>query len=276
LVHAIRCAVIALTLCGLGTLTVEAQRGRKKSAAAARPGPAARPRAAPRRERPVPFKVGETLIYDVAWSTVLTAGTVVIAVKEKKPSFDSSAYYIVAEGRPTPIVARLYPIYYKLDTLLDSYTLLPQRGSVYSEDGGRHRFKVSRFDHVAHRVAFADESTDKASDDFPIPPYAQDMLSAIYVLRAVTLKAGDVITMPVTDDGRNYTLQVTVGAAEQVSTPRRELSAWKLKLVIRDAAGRPQGRNVAMWLSNDAARRPVKFQAELPIGTFNLNLREVR
>ena len=179
-------------------------------------------------------------------------------------------------GRPTPIVARLYTLYYKLDTLLDSYTLLPQRGSVYSEEGGRHRFKVSRFDHAARRVAFEYESTNTATDDFPIAPYTQDVLSAIYVLRAVPLKAGDVVTMPVTDDGLNYKLQVNVGAAERVKTPLSEVSAWRLKLAIFDRDGRPQGRNVAMWLSEDARRLPMKFQAELPVGTFNLNLREVR
>jgi hypothetical protein len=224
----------------------------------------------------VPFKIGETLTYDVSWSTFLTAGTAVTTVKEKKPSFNSTAYYIVAEGRPTAIVAKLYTIYYKLDTLLDSYTLLPQRGTVYSEEGGKRRFKVSRFDHAARRVAFEYESTNKASDNFPIPPYTQDVLSAIYVLRAVPLKAGDVITMPVTDDGSNYKLQVNVGAAERVKTPLSDASAWKLKLSIFDSAGRLQGRNVAMWLSDDPRRLPMKFQAELPVGTFNLNLREVR
>ena len=229
-------------------------------------------------ESTVPFKVSETLSYEVSWSLFpfFTAGTAVATVREKKPSFNSTAYYIVAEGRPTPAVAALYSVYYKMDTLLDSYTLLPQRGSVYSEEGSRHRFKVSRFDHGARKVSFEYESTNKASDTFTIPPYTQDVLSAIYVLRAVPLKTGDVITMPVTDDGTNYKLQVNVGAAERVKTPLSEASAWKLKLSIFDAAGRPQGRNVAMWLSDDPRRLPMKFQAELPVGTFNLNLREVR
>ena len=184
--------------------------------------------------------------------------------------------YLLAASVATPIVGKLYTLYYKLDTLLDSYTLLPQRGSVYSEHGGRHRYKVSRFDHAARRVNFEYESTNKATDNFPIPPYTQDVLSAIYVLRAVPLKAGDVITMPVTDDGTNYKMQVSVGAAERVKTPLSEVSAWKLKLSIFDSTGRPQGRNVAMWLSDDPRRLPMKFQAELPVGTFNLNLREVR
>ena len=80
--------------------------------------------APPRSERAVPFKVGETLTYDVSWSSYLTAGTAVTTVKEKKPSYNSTAYYIVAEGRPTPLLSKLYTLYYKVDTLIDSYTLL--------------------------------------------------------------------------------------------------------------------------------------------------------
>ena len=122
-----RIIVVALTLIALGPFTLRAQREGAKHV-----------------ERPVPFKIGETLTYDVAWSSLVTAGTAAATIKEKKASFNSTAYYIVAEGRPTPIVAKLYSLYYKLDTLLDSYTLLPQRGSVYSEEGSRHRPSPSR------------------------------------------------------------------------------------------------------------------------------------
>jgi hypothetical protein len=267
-----RIAIVAVTLLALAPFTLSAQRTGKRPPTAA-PAPRA---AAPRSERAVPFKIGETLTYDVSWSSFVTAGTAVASVKEKKPSFNSTAYYIVAEGRPTPIVAKLYSLYYKLDTLLDSYTLLPQRGTVYSEEGARHRFKVSRFDHAARKVFFEYQSQTSAKDTFAVPPFTQDALSAVYVLRAVPLKAGDVMTMPVTDDGTNYKLQVNVGPNERVKTPFGEANTWKLRLGIFDTAGRPQGRNVAMWMSNDERRLPMKIQAELPVGTFNLNLREAR
>src|SRR5438046_10194294 len=129
----------------------------------------AAPAAVPRAERTVPFRVGETLTYDVSWSSFVTAGTAVATVKEKKPSFNSTAYYIVAEGRPTPLVSKLYSLYYKLDTLLDSYTLLPQRASVYSEEGSRHRFKVTQFDHAKHKAFFEYKAGTTATDNFPAP-----------------------------------------------------------------------------------------------------------
>jgi hypothetical protein len=224
----------------------------------------------------VPFAVGETLTYDVSWSSYLTAGTAVTTVKERKPSFNSTAYYIVAEGRPTPLLAKLYTLYYKLDTLLDSSTLLPQRGSVYSEEGKRHRLKVTRFDRAANKVFFEQQTATTIKADFAVPPATQDALSALYVMRALPLKAGDRMTMPVSDDGVVYKIQLDVGAPERVKTPAGEFSAWHLKPTVFDAKNQQVGRNVAIWISNDARRIPVKLQAELPLGSFNLVLSDVR
>jgi hypothetical protein len=232
--------------------------------------------APPRAERVVPFRIGETLTYDVSWSTYLTAGTAVATVKEKRPSFNSTAYYIVAEGRPTPLLSKLYSLYYKLDTLLDSYTLLPQRGSVYSEEGKRHRFKTTQFDRGAKKVLFEYKSDTTVKSDFATSPVTQDALSAIYVLRAIPLKTGDRMTMPVSDNGINYKVQFEVGALERVKTPMGEPSALRVKLNVLDDKNQPVGRNITVWVADDARRLLVKLQADLPVGNFVLLLREAR
>ncbi len=265
-----RLVAAVLALAALASFPLSAQRK-----PAPQPRAATHP-AAPRVERAVPFHVGETLTYDVSWSTFLTAGTAVATVKEKKASYNSTAYYIVAEGRPTPLVSKLYSLYYKIDTLLDSYTLLPQRGSVYSEEGGKHRFKSTRFDRAAQKVFYEYQTGTTVKSDFTVSPVVQDALSAIYVLRAIPIKAGDRMTIPVSDNGTVYKVLVEVGALERIRTPVGEVSAWKVKPSMSDAKGRPVGRNVALWMSDDVRRLPVKMQAELPVGSFNLVLREVR
>jgi hypothetical protein len=95
--------------------------------------------APPKAERRVPYAVGERLAYDVSWSNYVTAGTLTISIDSKKPSFGSTAYYIVAEAQTTGVLAKLYTLYYKADTLLDVYSLLPQRGSLFSREGSRQR-----------------------------------------------------------------------------------------------------------------------------------------
>lgn len=239
----------------------------------ARPAPRTA-RAVPRVNAAVPFKVGETLTYEVSWSSFVVAGTAVTTVKERKPSFNSSAYYIVVEGRPVPLVARLYSLYYKMDTLLDSYVLLSQRGSFYSEEGSKHRFNTTRFDRTARRAFFEEKTDTTVAVDFAVPPQTQDALAAFYALRGRAFKTGDRWTVPVADSGALYTTQVEVGAIERVTVPLGEMDAWKLNLAITDAAGERVWKDIAIWVSNDARRLPVKMQAELPVGAFVLALRE--
>ncbi|HMF94396.1 MAG TPA: DUF3108 domain-containing protein [Vicinamibacterales bacterium] len=265
-----KATVTTAALIVFASFTLYAQRASRPPA---HPAPAAKAPAAPRVERQVPFQVGERLTYDVSWSSYLTAGTASIAVKEKKPSFDSTAYYIVAEGRPTPLLAKLYTLYYKLDTLLDSYTLLPQRGSVYSEEGKRHRFKTTRFDRNARKIFFEYQADTTVKADFATSAVTQDALSAIYVLRAIPLKAGDRMTMPVSDNGINYKVQFDVVGQERLRTPLGEQASWKLKLNVSDDKNVAVGRNVAIWIGDDARRLPLKLQADLPVGSFNLTLR---
>jgi len=237
---------------------------------------AALTQAQPRTERPVPFRTGETLTYDVSWSNYLTAGSAVIAVMEKKPSFNSTAHYIVAEGRTTPLLSKLYPVYYKLDTLVDAYTMLPQRGSIYTEEGRRHRYRTTLFDRATRTARFEAQGDGTATTELPIPPNAQDALSALYALRAMALKIGDRITMSVCDNGSIYRMLIDVGPAERLQTGLGAGRALRLNLTLFDAHEKPVGRNTALWMSDDARRLPVKMQTELPVGSFSLILRDVR
>jgi hypothetical protein len=268
-------ASAVLLLAALASFPLNAQRSPRNAAPTAVKPPAP-PSAVPRTERSVPFAIGETLRYDVSWSSYLTAGTATTTIKEKKPSFNSTAYYIVAEGRPTPLLSALYSVYYKIDSLLDVFTLMPQRGSVYSEEGKRHRFKTTQFDRGAKKVLFEYKSDTTVKAEFATSAVTQDVLSAIYVLRTMPLKAGDRMTMPVTDNGINYNVQFDTRAAEKVRTPIGEQTAWKIRLSVFDGKNKAVGKNVAIWISEDARRLPVKLTADLPVGSFNLLLREAK
>jgi hypothetical protein len=65
-------------------------------------------------------------------------------------------------------------------------------------------------------------------------------------------------------------------APEQVRTPIGTMPAWKVTPSATDENHQPAGRNMAIWISTDVRRLPLKLQAELPVGTFDLVLRDVR
>jgi hypothetical protein len=236
-----------------------------------RPAPPAATPAAP--DRKVPFRPGETLSYDVAWSSYVTAGVATLAVKDARPSEGSTAYYIVAEAKPTGLVASLYTLYYKVDTLLDARSLLPQRGSVYSQEGSRRRTKVTRFDHAGSRADYEVRATAVTRNSVTLPRYTQDVLSAIYALRAVPLKANAGFTMPVCDGGKVYRVRFNVGSVETVRAGPAQLPAFRVTPTIVDSSGRAVGRPIRMWISADARQVPLKLEADLAVGSITLTLR---
>jgi hypothetical protein len=231
----------------------------------------------PRADSTVPFKVGETLTFDVSWSSFMVAGTAVSTVRERRPSAaNASAYYIVAEGRPLPLIARMYSLYYKMDTLLDTSTLLPQEGSLYSEEGRRQRMGTTKYDRTARRAFFELQGDPPIRADVNVPAQVQDGLSALYALRASPLSAGTRLTYPILDDGSLYTVAMQAAATERIKVPLGDLEAWNMKVSITDAQGKPVGQNIGVWISSDARRLPLKLQAELPVGNFVLALRDAK
>src|SRR4029079_9514656 len=110
---------IAAAVVLAGAMSITAQRPKapgptRRPVAKAAPAPKRAP--VPRIEADVPFKPGETLTYDVSWSSTLSAGTATVRVLEKRPSYNSVAYYIVAESQPGSLLSRIYTLYYKADT----------------------------------------------------------------------------------------------------------------------------------------------------------------
>ena len=239
--------------------------------------PAMRLRAQPSgRDAAVPFKVGERLTYDVTWSTFLVAGTAYATVAARVDGGGAPAYHLIADGRPIPLLQRLYNVYYKMESMLDTVTLLPQRTSLYSEERAGKRLANTRFDRPKQKAIFElDDAGTPLKNEFDVPPQVQDGLAAIYVLRAMNFKAGDRISLPVADDGTLYTVQADPAALEQVRVPLGTMEAWRVNVSVVDAAGKPAVSDAAVWYSTDARRLPIKLQGKLPVGHFVLVLREV-
>lgn len=255
---------LAITICLLASVPMWAQTAKRGTAAAAA-----------KKEMAVPFKPGEVLEFDIGWSSYLTAGTATVSVKEKKPSYNSVAYYVVAEGQPTSLLSKLYTLYYKADTLVDAYSLLPQRGSLYVKEGKRQRMKTTTFNQAAKSAKYEVQTATHVVKDLSLPAFTQDALSALYVLRSIPMKPGEKFNMPVTDAGDIYRVQMQVGGVEPVKTGLGAVNGMKIVPVVTMAKGTPP-RGLALWLSDDARRLPLKIEAQLPVGKFTVTLRAAR
>jgi hypothetical protein len=225
-------------------------------------------------ERAVPFRVGEILTYDISWSTYLTAGSATLAVRERKPAGTGAAYDLVAEGRPASLLDKLYHLYYKAESLLDTRTLQPAMATIFSDERGRQRLRTTRF--IGRTLIEFAPRANAPVERHTTPPLAQDPLSAIYVIRSLPLQAGRVFTMPVVDGPNVYHARWRIGGPESVTTGIGALPAWRVTPTLTTTQGKPlTNYRITLWLSNDARRLPLKLEAGLAVGNFTLTLAKV-
>jgi hypothetical protein len=108
-----------------------------------------------------------------------------------------------------------------------------------------------------------------------LPAFSQDALSALFVLRSIPFKPGEKFNMPVTDAGDIYRIQMQVGAVEPVQAGLGTINGVKIVPVVTATRGTPP-RGLALWLSDDARRLPLKIEAQLAVGRFTVTLRGAR
>jgi hypothetical protein len=82
--------------------------------------------------------------------------------------------------------------------------------------------------------------------------------------------------IPVSTGGRSYRAQVSVVGMDAVKTPAGPFQAFRLRTMLYDDAGQPNGRPIHLWISDTPSRVPVQVQSELAVGAFHLTLRDAK
>ena len=72
--------------------------------------------------------------------------------------------------------------------------------------------------------------------------------------------------------GESYRVQISVGGVETVKTGIGEVRAWRVTPSLPSTA---QARRLTVWISDDAQELPVRMQARLAVGSFDLTLKSV-
>ncbi len=226
----------------------------------------------------MPFHVGELLTYDVSYSEVVsvTAATATLAVKERRPVNGGSAYYMMAEAKPGSMLSAVYPLYYKLDTLLNAATMQPIQASTFSSEKGRTRSQTTAFTSPT-TIDYQIKTATLVEEKKTVAPHTLDPLALIYVMRMLPLSMTmNVPPIPMTEGGDSYKFVIKVAAREDVKTGAGTFPAWRITTTILDAKGqRVNDRKLTLWVSDDARRLPLKFDAEMSIGKFVLSLNRI-
>jgi len=240
--------------------------------------------ASPRVSHPLPFQPGETLVYEVSFSKLIFSGVVGdVKFSVSKPA-DPIANTI--EFKAEAVSRGFFP------TLLGFKVRDTYSSTVNASGLGLHSFKrsiqegktrrevASVIDRQTGRVTHTERnpSDDKAPPkvkESVSPVWVQDVLSAIYFVRAQKLNEGDVIPIPITDGGEVYNIEVVVGKREELNVFVGKFKTLRLDAKVFDGRFLKRSGEMLVWVSDDPKRLIVRARIKTSGATVIVELKRI-
>jgi Protein of unknown function (DUF3108) len=240
----------------------------------------------------LPFQIGEELVYKAELSKGLLRSLDVaefrFAVKEDQITTPGAqkddplpVLIFIGEVSSNGFFVRLFNLKFhqRIDSTVDRTAFTVLKTQKVDEQNKRSRASEAIFDHDAHRVTWTERDTSNSSQaprtlsaEFTEP--IQDVVSAIYFLRAQQLEAGKTLEIEVSDSGRVSRIPITVVERKRMKTALGTVFVLRLEPTLFGAQGivRSEGR-FSIWLTDDRRHIPVRAQVKVPAGTFDIKLK---
>jgi hypothetical protein len=218
---------------------------------------------------------GETLVYDVSWSNIVAAGTVVMEVQDDKLPDGKDVFKFVVIGRSSGVVGKFFKVYDAVQSIFDPRDMQSLAYNIEENYGKKKKRRALIFDH-AHKTVVS-RVNDDPPETLVVPEHVQDALSSFYYLRAVeNYKTDKTIVFDVYDSGKIWTVEVYTMGREIVKTPAGEFSTVKIRTYPKYQGVFMNKGEVFIWLTDDSRKVPVLMKSKLTVGSFVFTLREMQ
>lgn len=217
-------------------------------------------------DAPVPFRIGETLNYNVSWSAFSTAASVQFSVPERRELFGWGTWHFRVSVHTQSPVRSLFTIDDQVDSYTDAVTLECRQYETYLNEMGKKQ------DQVLHFLPEGQPSRGNLPG-IVVSPGTRDPLGAIYALRSIDWEHTPEFRAPVYDGHDVYELRARLEVpAEKIAVASGSYSATRISIHVFHRGKELAGESFSAWLAHDAARTPVLMEASLPIGTLRMEL----
>ncbi|TLY37681.1 MAG: DUF3108 domain-containing protein [Nitrospirae bacterium] len=217
----------------------------------------------------LPFRIGERLMYNLSWG-VISAGTAVLEIGDPEIFEGHPALRLMHTARSNAVVSAFFVIDDRLVSLVDDHTLLPYRLSFLRREGARRNDIEVLFDRDLRQASL---NKDGRTEQYEIPPDAQDSLSWLYYIRTLPSSAdASSVTVPIFHEGRNTVIEVRFEGIEHVTSGQGEVETVHVVAMMPPKGLFSNRGPIDVWLSNDAARVPILIKTKIVVGSIAATL----
>jgi hypothetical protein len=214
------------------------------------------------------FRVGEHLIFDIAYEMVV-AGTATMSVPDTQWVQGRPCYHIMTTAKSNSLLDAFHKVRDRVETVMDMEGLFPWRYEKHLREGKYRSDRITVTDHYRNLAFYK-------NDTISIQDYAQDVLSAFYLVRTLPLEVGKIIEINGLNDGKVFPLRIKVHKKDRIKVPAGKFNCFVVEPAIQGEGLFVQKGRMAIWLTDDERRIPVLMKSKVPIiGSIDARLRTI-
>jgi len=214
------------------------------------------------------FRVGEYLKFVVRFGPI-HAGFGYLEIPEMVEVNGRKCYHVVSRAESNDFFSTFYKVRDRAESWIDSIGLFTWRFEKHLREGKYRADVIEVFDQVKGIVY-------TRKDTVRVPPFAQDVLSALYFVRTQELKVGASIRIANFSDGKNYPLEVKVLRKETVRTRAGKFDCVVVEPILKSTGIFKHKGRITVYLTDDAYKMPVLMKTKIPVGSIIAELIEYR
>jgi len=200
------------------------------------------------------FQVGEKLDYIVRYGRIV-AGTSRLSIPDIVEVDGHPCYHILSEAWSNSFFSTFYKVEDKIQSFTDVQGIFTRRFEKRLREGHFKRDQYFEYDQVAHLAKGKNDTTQ-------VPPFVQDVLSAMYFIRTQKLTPGDSILID-NHDGKVYPLKVVVHRREKVNVRAGKFQCLAVEPFLQTPALFQQKGRVVVHLTDDHRKIPVLMTSQI-------------
>ncbi|MCU0373451.1 MAG: DUF3108 domain-containing protein, partial [Ignavibacteria bacterium] len=211
------------------------------------------------------FGLGEHLEYEISYGFI-TAGNVVIEIAPQYQVINGrNCFDVTMTISSAPSFEWVYKMQDKYKCYIDAEGIFPWKFEQVIREGDYSKDFTAVFDHDNLKVKTTSvvKGEKKPDEEFNITKYVQDIVSAFYYARTLNIQSmtnGEVMTIQSFYKDNTYDMSVKILLREDADVPAGEFRTVMVQPLTKEGALIKKAENIALWVSDDDRKIPVKVQ----------------
>ncbi len=217
------------------------------------------------------FGPGEQSTFDVSYLGLPT-GVATITVGLKMQYGGKEVWPLVCTAQTD---LDLYPVHDRFISYWDFTTGQNLGSEFFADENKQRRREKFRYDRAQGKIFATKQSGAKPEVQitYEAPPGVVDLAAAAFQVRNRPLKLNEEIRVPIFTGTLSYQMKAKVEGREKLKTPMGEKDCLRVSFTADWSGMLTPRRALTMWFTDDPFHVPVRFSAELMLGSVVAELK---